>query len=64
MVELPPIVPGVAGVAADVTANVWAGDAPQLLLAVTVMFPLDALAVEVIELVVEVPVQPLGNAQV
>ena len=36
----------------------------QALLAVTVMFPEVVLAIAVIELVVDVPVQPLGNVQV
>ena len=47
-----------------VTANVCVADVPQLLLAVTVMFPLAPLAVVVIEFVVEVPVQPPGNVHV
>ena len=41
-----------------------AADVPHVLDAVTEMFPLVALAVAVIELVVDVPVQPPGNVQV
>jgi hypothetical protein len=44
--------------------NVWAVDAPHVLLAATEIFPPVALAVAVMEVVVEVPVQPLGNVQV
>jgi hypothetical protein len=60
----PEIVPGVAGIELTVTANVCAGEAPHTLSAVTVMFPLVALAVVVIEFVVEVPLQPEGIVQV
>lgn len=60
----PVIVPGVAGMGVTVTANVLAGDDPQALFAVTVIFPLVALAVAVMELVLEVPVQPPGSTQV
>ena len=47
-----------------VTASVRATDAPQVLLAVTETFPLVELATAVMELVVDVPVQPPGNAHV
>ena len=61
----PLIVPGAAGIEAfTVTTNVWFVDEPQALFAVTVMFPLVVLEVEVIEFVVEVPVQPPGKVQV
>ena len=60
---LPVIAPGVAGMPlATVTANVCAAEAPQVLAAATETFPL-ALAVAVIELVVDVPVQPPGIIQ-
>ena len=64
MVVFPPMVPGVAGALFTVTANVRAAEEPQKLLAITEMFPLVALAVALIEVVVEVPVHPPGNAQV
>ena len=41
-----------------------AAEVPQALVAVTEIFPLVALAVVIIEFVVEVPVQPPGNVQV
>ena len=47
-----------------VTASVAAADDPHALLAVTVTFPLVALAVALIEFVVEVPVHPPGRVQV
>ena len=47
-----------------VTANVFTADEPQLLFAITVIFPGVADAVAIIEFVVEVPVQPPGNVQV
>ena len=47
-----------------VTVNVRAGDDPQVLVAITETFPLVALAVRSIELVVEVPIHPEGRAQV
>ena len=40
-----------------------AAEVPQALVAVTEIFPLVALAVVIIEFVVEVPVQPPGNVQ-
>ena len=60
----PLIGPGCAGVLFTVTANVCAGDEPQILLAVTETFPLVILAVVLIELVVEVPVHPEGSVHV
>ena len=41
-----------------------ADEVPQVLLAVTVMLPDVELAIAVIELVVDVPDQPLGNVHV
>ena len=41
-----------------------ADEVPQALLAVTVMLPAVEFAIAVIELVVDVPVQPLGNVHV
>ena len=64
MVAFPLIVPGVDGIEFTVTAKVLAADEPQELFAVTDMFPLVVLAVAVIELDVEEPVQPEGKVQV
>jgi hypothetical protein len=48
-----------------VTAKVCVADDPHvILLAATEIFPLVAIAVVVIDVVVEVPVQPLGNVHV
>ena len=59
---LPVIVPGVAGVAVEtVTARVLAVPAPQLLLATTEMLPVPDPDVAVIDVVVDVPVQPVGS---
>ena len=44
-----------------VTANVRAVEVPQVLLAVTEMFPLVVLAVAAMEFVVDVPVHPPGS---
>ena len=63
-VVLPLIVPGWEGMMATVTARVRAVDVPHVLFAVTEMFPLVALAVAVMEVVVEVPVQPPGKVHV
>ena len=63
-VLLPLIVPGVAGNGTTVTASVCAIEFPQALLAVTVMLPLVALEVVLMEVVVELPVHPEGNTQV
>lgn len=58
------IVPGVAGVALTVTTRVWVGDEPHELFALTVMLPLDRLAVVAMVLVLDDPVQPRGSDQV
>lgn len=60
----PVMAPGWAGILLFiVTANVCASEV-QVLFAVTETFPLVVLAVALIELVVDVPVQPAGNVQV
>ena len=64
MVDEPEIEPGVAGLVFTVMANVCADDEPQALFAITVMLPAVEEAVVLIELVVDVPVQPLGMVQV
>ena len=64
IVEVPLIAPGVAGVVFTTIACEAAADVPHALVAVTVTFPAVALAITVIELVVDVPVQPLGNVHV
>ena len=61
---VPEILPGVEGTVFTVAANVDAALLPQAFAAVTVMFPLVALAVVLMELVVEEPLQPEGNVQV
>jgi hypothetical protein len=60
----PKIVPGVAGAVFTVIARVEEAEDPHELFAVTLILPLVALAVVVIELVVDVPVQPPGNVHV
>jgi hypothetical protein len=55
----PEIVPGCAGTLETPTAKVCAGEVPQELLAVTDIVPPVEPTVAVIELVVEVPDQPL-----
>ena len=64
IVVVPLIAPGVAGVAFTTIAWEDAADVPHELVAVTVTLPLVELAAAVIELVVDVPVQPLGNVHV
>ena len=64
MVEVPEIVPGALGAAFTVIGNVAADELPHVLFAVTVIFPLEELAVVEIELVVEAPLQPDGKVQV
>ena len=64
MVAFPLMTPGCAGKAVTVIANVLTTLLPQALFAVTVMLPLVAPAVVVMEVVVEEPVQPPGNVQV
>ena len=56
--------PGVTGIELTVTAIVCAVLLPHPLLAVTVTFPLVALAVAPMLVVVEVPVQPEGKPHV
>jgi len=64
MLELPVMVPGVGGMLFMVTPKVLAEEEPQELFAITEIFPLVVPAIVVIELVVELPVQPEGKAQV
>jgi hypothetical protein len=42
---------------------VWADDEPQILFAVTVMFPLEVPAIVEMEFVVDVPLHPPGKVQ-
>ena len=63
IVVLPVIGPGVAGMLITFTTNDCAADVPHALLAVTVIFPLEALAVAAMELLTEVPLHPEGNVQ-
>ena len=56
--------PGFVGRFMTVIVFVLAVPFPQELLAVTEMFPPEAPTVAVMEVVVEVPVQPEGNDQV
>ena len=58
------VIVGLEGIALTVTANDRTKDVPHALFAVTDMFPPVALAVAVIEVVVDAPVQPLGNVHV
>ncbi len=60
----PEIVPGVAGVALGVTANVAAALVPHAFVAVTVTFPAVAFGVADKLAVVEVPAHPVGLVQV
>ena len=64
MLVLPLMAPGLEGTGVTVTDNVWAEDEPQVLFADTVTFPLVVLAVAVMEVDVEEPVQPPGSVQV
>ena len=64
MVEVPKIVPGVAGAVFTVTDNVCAVDEPQVLFAVTEILPLVEPEVAVMLFVVLVPDQPPGNVHV
>jgi hypothetical protein len=62
---VPVIVPGVAGAAVEtVTVSEPAELVPHALVAVTVKLPLVDPGVTVIELVVDVPVQPVGSVHV
>ena len=63
-VALPVMDPGVVGTPVIVTANACAADVPHALVAVTEILPPVALAVVVIDVVVDVPVQPPGNVHV
>ena len=56
--------PGVAGTVITVTPSVCAADEPQELFAVTDIVPPAAPAVVVMEVVVELPVQPPGRVHV
>ena len=58
------MVPGVKGMLLVTIALVCNADDPQALFAPTEMFPLLALAVALMVVVVELPVQPEGNVQV
>ena len=64
MVALPVIAPGEAGAVAIVTARICAEDVLLQPLAATETFPPVEFAVAFMEVVVEVPVQPLGIVQV
>ena len=64
MVVAPLIEPGVAGMVFTTMACEDDADVPHALVAVTLTLPLVELAAAVIELVVDVPVQPLGNVHV
>jgi hypothetical protein len=64
IVVVPVMEPGVAGIVFTVIASVCGALLPQVLSAVTVIFPDVALAVAVILLVVDAPVHPPGNVQV
>ena len=64
IVAVPLMEPGVAGAVFTTMACDEAAEVPQALVAVTEILPAVALAVAVIELVVDVPVQPLGNVHV
>lgn len=64
MVVFPLMVPGIAGMEFDDTANVCTEEEPQVLFAFTVIFPLVVVVVAVIELVVELPVHPEGSVHV
>ena len=52
------------GLQVDVTVNVRAGPAPHPLFAMTEISPPLAPAITLIEVVVELPLQPDGNVQV
>ena len=63
IVVVPLIEPGVAGMVITDTGCAEADEVPHVFTAVTEMVPLVVLAVMLIELVVEFPVQPSGNVQ-
>ena len=60
----PVILPGVAGAVPTVTTSVCIAELPHPLLAFTVTLPPLAPIVVIMELVVDVPVQPFGSVQV
>ena len=60
----PVIVPGCAGSVVRVTANVLAVPVPQALFPETEIVPAVDPTVVVILVVVDVPVHPVGNAQI
>lgn len=64
IVVVPEIVPGVDGIVFTIIAKVSGVDEPHALFAVTVIFPLVADAVVLMEFVVDVPDHPPGNVQV
>ena len=65
MVDEPEIELGAEGVPLTMfTTNVWVAELPQALLAITVMLPEVELAVALMLVVVDVPVQPDGKVQV
>jgi hypothetical protein len=64
MIAFVEVMVGAAGVVFTKIVCDAAAEVPHALVAVTVTFPPVAFAVVVIELVVDVPVQPLGNVQV
>lgn len=60
----PEIIPGFSGRVITLIPNVVSADVPQLLLALTVIFPPVIPATALIELVAELPVQPEGKVHV
>jgi hypothetical protein len=60
----PVMFPGIAGAEVTDTANVCAGEEPQILFATTLILPLAVPAVVDMLVVVEVPVHPDGNVHV
>jgi hypothetical protein len=64
IVVVPEIAPGVVGVVFTVITLDEEPEVPHAFEAVTLMLPLVPLAVVVMELVVDVPVQPPGLVQV
>jgi hypothetical protein len=60
----PEIIPGCEGITFIVADKVCAGLLPHELFAVTDIVPPTVPVVAVIELVIELPVQPEGNVQV
>jgi hypothetical protein len=60
----PEIAPGWEGTGVTVTANVLGKPPPQTLFAIAEIVPSAFPVVTVMEFVVDVPVQPVGNVQV